>query len=217
MIKKIVIFFVVMFAVFVLYRVLSSGCTYRIPLRLSIATVGYGKFVEFIPANGALALDSISKHVHVEMQIDKMYLSRMKVGLKATTTANSREYFLTVTSIDTVVTQGRFEATLTFDEDVPPSPRQDGTMRLRLYLSSPVDAILLSVGGFYYDTRGSFVYVVEKDDLVVKRNVVLGRKNPEYFEVLNGLKPGERVITSSYEWFDKKDTVNLSQIRELYK
>jgi HlyD family secretion protein len=184
--------------------------------RFSIDTVRHGKFAEYIPANGALTLDSISKHAHVKMQIDELYLSPVKTGLKATTAANNLEYFLTVISVDTVVVQGRFEAMLTFDGDVPPSPRQDGTLRLRLYLTSPVDATIIPVGGFYLDTGGRFVYVVEKDDLVVKRNVVLGRKNSDYFEVLAGLKPGERVITSSYEWFDK-DTVNLSQIRASYE
>ena len=73
-----------------------------------------------------------------------------------------------------------------------------------------------TVGGFYKDTGGSYVYVV-KNDLAIKRNVVLGRKNSECFEVLSGLTPGERVITSSYENFDKEDTLRLSEIEELYE
>jgi HlyD family secretion protein len=208
-----------MFMAFVLYQFFFATRSRLCKLSpiFSIDTVRHGKFAVDIPANGVLTFDSISKRAHVKMQIDQLYLSRVKTGLKATSTVNSREYFLTVTSIDTVLTHGRFETMLTFDGDVPQSLHQDAAMRLRLYLTSAIDATIIPVGGFYRDTGGRFVYVVEKDDRVVKRNAVLGRKNAEYFEVLNGLKPGEMVITSSYEWFDEKDTVNLSQIRELYK
>lgn len=148
--------------------------------------------------------------------MDELYFSRITSGLKASTTVNNRDYSLTLISIDSVVTEGRFNIILQFDGEVPSSQRSDKVLRFRLYLSPPSDATQLQVGGFYKDTGGKYVYVV-KNDLVVKRNVVLGRKNPECFEVLSGLTPGEMVITSSYENFDREDTLQLSEIMELYE
>jgi hypothetical protein len=183
---------------------------------ISIATVTYGKFLESIPATGIVMFDSVSNTSFVKAPIDELYFSRMVPGLKALTTFNNRDYGLTLISIDSMLKEGRFNIILRFDQEVPSFPRPDQNLRLRLGLSPASDAIQLQVGGFYKDTGGKYVYVV-KNDLAIKRNVVLGRKSPECFEVLSGLTPGERVITSSYENFDKEDTLQLSDIEELYE
>lgn len=183
---------------------------------LSIATVQYGNFQEIIPASGMVTLDSVSNTASVKVPIDELYFSRMALGLKASTTVDNQDYALTLISLDSVVTEGRFNIILRFDGEAPTSLKPDQSQRLRLSLSPARDAVQLSVGGFYKDTGGSYVYVV-KNDLAIKRNVVLGRKNPDCFEVLSGLTPGELVITSSYEEFDKEDTLQLSEIRELYE
>lgn len=207
-----------LFLLFVLYNVFfyRPACRFLIQPRLNIDTVRYGTFSEYIPVTGTWALDSVSKSVSVKAQIDKLYLSRILPGLKASAAVDNRDYVLTLTAMDTVLTEGRFNVALRFDEEVP-SLRPDRSVRLRLALSPPVDVIQISVGGFYKDTGGSFVYVVTNDGLVMKRNVVLGRKNTDCFEVLSGLTAGEAVITSSYENFDKKDTLQFSQISALYE
>ncbi|MBT1695983.1 hypothetical protein KK083_03785 [Fulvivirgaceae bacterium PWU4] len=187
----------------------------RAPI-LSIATVHYGNFQELIPATGTVILDSVSNTASVKVPIDELYFSRIVPGLKASTTINNQDYVLTLISLDSVVTEGRFNTILRFDGEVLPSLKPDQSLRIRLSLSPARDAIQLPVGGFYKDTGGSYVYVV-KNDLAIKRNVVLGRKNMDCFEVLSGLSPGEEVITSSYEKFDKEDILELSEIKALYE
>jgi HlyD family secretion protein len=77
-------------------------------------------------------------------------------------------------------------------------------------LSQSSEELLLPVGGFYKDTGGNWVYVLEEGNRAVKRDIKLGRKNPEHFEVLEGLKPGEQVITSSYENFGNNEVLILN-------
>jgi HlyD family secretion protein len=81
---------------------------------------------------------------------------------------------------------------------------------VRLQLGKPAEATLLPTGGFFNDTGGNWVYILNSEgNRAVKHKVSLGRKNPQYFEVLDGLKPGDKVITSSYENFGDKDALNL--------
>ncbi|MDP6042615.1 MAG: efflux transporter periplasmic adaptor subunit, partial [Candidatus Latescibacteria bacterium] len=80
----------------------------------------------------------------------------------------------------------------------------------RLELDAPQEVLLLARGGFYQTTGGNWVFVVEGDD-AVRRDVRIGRQNPEYFEVIEGLVPGERVVTSSYENYEEIDKLALKQ------
>lgn len=214
---------VALILLFVVYNVFFTprrvGCTLGREPVLTIDTVRYGNFQELIPATGIVTLDSVSNTASVKVPIDQIYFSRMALGLKASTVVNNQDYALILISIDSLVTEFRFNIVLQFDGEVPPSLMPDQSLRIRLSLSPARDAVQLSVGGFYKDTGGSYVYVV-KNDLAIKRNVVLGRKNPECFEVLSGLTPGEMVITSTYEWLDKlgsEDTLQFSEIKELYQ
>jgi HlyD family secretion protein len=163
---------------------------------------------------GVIAVDSISKVVSVIAEIDQYFLSCVSPGLKAVTVIDHCEYSLTLSSVDSMLTGDRFKAVLLFDDVVQPSLLRD-QVRLRLHLSEPTDAIQVPLGGFYKDTGGNFIYVV-RNDTIVKRNIMLGRKNSEYFEVLAGLEPGEEVITSTYDWLGHdKDTLSLREIRKL--
>jgi HlyD family secretion protein len=147
----------------------------------------------------------------VRVPIDELYLPRITTGLKATTTFNNKDYNLQITYIYPGVTNGRFEVDMNFVGAVPEGMRRGLSLRLRIELGQSSEELLLPVGGFYKDTGGNWVFVVEEgSNQAVRRDVKLGRKNTENFEVLEGLKPGDKVITSSYENFGNNEVLLLN-------
>ena len=184
----------------------------------TIATVEYGCFVEFIPQTGIIELDSGARCHNVKVMIDELYLSRISTGLNATTTINNNDYTLAITNVNPIVNDGRFNVDMNFCGEIPPGVPDGKTVRLRIELNEPSNEILLPVGGFYKDTGGSWIYVVKNGTAAVRRNIKLGRKSgAEYFEVLDGLQPGEQVITSSYENFSDMDSLDLSEMKQLHR
>ncbi len=147
----------------------------------------------------------------VRVEIDELYLPRISVGLRATTTYAGKEYELVIVYVYPNVTNGRFPVDMNFVNETPQGIRRGLSLRLRIELGQSSEELLLPVGGFYKDTGGNWVYVVEADgNRAVKRSVKLGRKNTEHFEVLDGLRPGDRVITSSYENFGNNEVLVLN-------
>jgi HlyD family secretion protein len=146
----------------------------------------------------------------VRVPIDELYLPRITQGLHATTTFNNKDYELEITYIYPTITGGRFEVDMNFVGETPEGIRRGQSLRLRIELGQSSEELLLPVGGFYKDTGGNWVYILEDDGRAVKRNIRLGRKNTEHFEVLEGLKPGDRVITSSYENFGDNEVLILN-------
>jgi len=147
----------------------------------------------------------------VKVPIDELYLPRITTGLHATTTFNNKDYELEIMYIYPGVTNGRFEVDMDFIGETPPGLRRGLSLRLRIELGQSSEELLLPVGGFYKDTGGNWVFVVEDDTRAVKRDIKLGRKmGSEYFEVLEGLEPGDRVITSSYENFGNNEVLILN-------
>jgi HlyD family secretion protein len=145
----------------------------------------------------------------VRVPIDELYLPRISEGLKAETSFNNKDYLLEITYVYPGVTAGRFEVDMNFVGDAPSGIRRGQSMRLRIQLSQSSEELLLPVGGFYKDTGGNWVYVVD-GDRAIRRDIKLGRKNTENFEVLEGLKPGDQVITSSYENFGDNEVLLLN-------
>jgi HlyD family secretion protein len=193
-----------------LHQADSRVCKFRINSVLSIATVTEGLFLEMIPQTGTL--DTSDAHnLKVKVEIDKMYVNRISVGLKATSTSNGSDISLAITEVDTTIADGRFSIVLIFTDSVPKF--LDDQMRLRIELNKPRRALLLPIGGFYKDTGGKWVFVLDSDNHVMRRDITLGAKNTECFEVLRGLKPGDHVITSSYEDFLDRRSVELSEIK----
>jgi HlyD family secretion protein len=135
----------------------------------------------------------------VRVPIDELYLPRITTGLHATTTFNNKDYTLEIMYIYPTIQNGRFDVDMAFVGETPPGVRRGQSLRLRIELGQSSEELLLPVGGFYKDTGGNWVYVLDQDNRAVKRNIKLGRKNTEHFEVLEGLEPGDKVITSSYE------------------
>ncbi len=142
----------------------------------------------------------------VRADIDEFYIARVMKGLHATAEIDGSNYRLTITKVFPEVTAGKFQVDLAFDGSVPEGIRRGQTLQIRLQLSERTTALLLARGGFYQKTGGQWVFVLDKSgDVAVKRNIGLGRQNPDYFEVLSGLRPGDRVVTSSYENFGDAD------------
>ncbi|MEE4271163.1 MAG: HlyD family efflux transporter periplasmic adaptor subunit [Thermoanaerobaculales bacterium] len=134
--------------------------------------------------------------------IDEHYISRVSSGLTGTFSYTGNTYLLRVDKVYPQVIEGRFEVDFVFDGTPPEDLRRGQTFHLRLMLSDPAQALLLPVGDFFQSTGGRWVYVLDSDGKEARRRqVTVGRRNSDCFEVLTGLRPGERVITSGYEPF----------------
>ena len=183
----------------------------------SIATIEYGCFVEYIPQTGIMDLDSGGRCHNVKVMMDDLYLPRISTGLKGTTTVNNTDYELAITNVYPSVKGGRFNIEMSFCGEIPSSVSDGKDLRLRIELNEPSNAILLPVGGFYKDTGGNWIFIVQNGTTAVRRNIKLGRKNSEHFKVLEGLQPGDEVITSSYENFGDVESLDVLEIKRLHR
>lgn len=147
----------------------------------------------------------------VKVPIDEIYLPRISTGLIATTTLNNKDYRLEITYIYPTIQNGRFEVDMNFTSGLPEGIRRGQSIRLRIGLGQTSEELLLPVGGFFKDTGGNSIFVLTSDGKAEKRPIKLGRRSGnEYFEVLEGLQPGDKVITSSYENFGTSEVLILN-------
>jgi HlyD family secretion protein len=136
----------------------------------------------------------------VRADIDEHYISRIYAGLKGTFSLAGKDYALIIKKVYTQVTAGRFQVDMLFDGKVPEGIRRGQTLQIRLALSDETQAVLLPRGGFYQQTGGNWIFKVsENGSIAFKTDIQLGRQSPDYYEVLQGLKAGDKVVTSSYE------------------
>jgi len=148
----------------------------------------------------------------VRAGIDEHYLARISDGLPAEFDFAGRTYKLITKKIYPEIRDGRFDVDLEFQNETPEGIRRGQTLHIRLELGDLAEAILLPRGGFYQKTGGQWVYVVDQSaSYATKRNIKLGRQNPQVFEVLEGLEPGEQVVTSSYDSFGDIDKLVLKK------
>ena len=134
------------------------------------------------------------------VDIDEHYISRVFIGQMGETTLGGKTYRLKVRKVYTQVTNGRFQVDMDFEGKAPEGIRRGQTLQIRLALSDETQALLLAKGGFYQQTGGNWVFKLTDDgNKAYKVDVQLGRQNPDYYEVLSGLEPGDKVVTSSYE------------------
>lgn len=147
----------------------------------------------------------------VRADIDEHYIARVDNGQAGTFELAGKKYKLEVRKVDPEVREGRFRVDMNFVGETPPDIRRGQTLRVRLELGDPGDAVLLARGGFDQKTGGRWVYVLdESEDFAVKRDIKAGRQNPLALEILDGLEPGEKVITSSYDNFGDNDKLILN-------
>jgi HlyD family secretion protein len=142
----------------------------------------------------------------VTAQIDEHYIDRVRTQLTATLDRQGTAFNLVVRRVYPEVRNGTFEIDMTFTDNVPDNIRTGQTYYTSLQLGQPKTSIMVPVGGFFQETGGRWIYVLDPTETyATKRNISVGRKNPKYYEVLEGLQPGEKVIVSGYETFGKNE------------
>lgn len=136
----------------------------------------------------------------VRADIDEHYISRIFTGLIGEFTLSDKTYKLKINKVYTQVTNGRFQVDMVFMDAVPKGIRRGQTLQVRLALGDETKAVLLAKGGFFQQTGGNWIFkVADNGKMAYKVDIQLGRQNPDYYEVLQGLQPGDKVVTSSYE------------------
>ncbi len=150
----------------------------------------------------------------IRADIDEHYIERIHTGLMADCDFAGNFYPAEITKVYPEVQNGRFGVDLVFTGDLPEQIRIGQTTRIRLQLGESRQGLLIPKGGFYNKTGGQWVFVVDPSgDFAVKRDISIGRQNPRYYEVLDGLEEGEKVITSGYQHFADHDKLVLKNNR----
>ena len=144
----------------------------------------------------------------IEAQIDEHYIDRVSAGLTATFERQNETYDAVIRKVYPEVRGGKFQADFKFSGEQPSNVRTGQTYYLNLQLGQPESAILIPRGTFYQKTGGKWIYVVDPEGgKAVKREIRIGRQNPQFYEVLEGLEPGETVITSGYDNFGDNEVL----------
>jgi HlyD family secretion protein len=153
----------------------------------------------------------VMNNYKIRVGIDELYLPRVDVGQKGSFSFSGGDYNLVISKIYPTITGGRFEVDMTFDGESPAGIRRGQTVRIKLELGATEETLLLPVGGFYKDTGGNWAYVINpaNPDEAIKQPIRLGRKNIDYYEVIEGLAEGEKVVVSGYENYGDKEKLNL--------
>jgi len=148
----------------------------------------------------------------VRVDVDEHYISRIFIGLMGDFTFANKTYKLKITKVFTQVTNARFQVDMQFVGEVPQGIRRGQSLQILLALSDESTAILVPKGGFYQQTGGNWIFKVnEAGTKAYKVDIQLGRQNPDYYEVLNGLQPGDKVVTSSYETYGNMQELILKK------
>ena len=146
----------------------------------------------------------------IEAQVDEHYIDRVSAGLQAQFERQDEKYNTIVRKVYPEVRDGKFKADFKFDGPQPDNIRIGQTYYLSLQLGQPQEAIMIPRGTFYQKTGGRWIYVISEDgSQAIKREIRIGRQNPQYYEVLDGLNPGEKVIVSGYDSFGDNDVLKF--------
>lgn len=144
----------------------------------------------------------------IEAQIDEHYIDRVSPGLTATFERQNETYDAVIRKVYPEVRNGKFQADFRFSGEQPSNIRTGQTYYLNLQLGQPESAVLIPRGTFYQNTGGKWIYVVVPEGgKAIKREIRIGRQNPQFYEVLEGLEPGEKVITSGYDNFGENEVL----------
>ena len=139
----------------------------------------------------------------VRTDIDEYYISRIYAGQIGTFTLNNKTYNLVIKKVYTQVNNGRFQVDMVFEGDAPKGIRRGQNLQIRLALSAEKQALVVPKGGFFLKTGGNWIFKLTEDgSKAYKVNIRLGSQNTQYYEILEGLKAGDKVVTSSYESFN---------------
>lgn len=146
----------------------------------------------------------------IEAQFDEHYIDRITTGLEADFERQNENFRAVIRKVYPEVRDGKFKADFKFSGEQPDNIRSGQTYYMNLQLGQPEKAILIPRGSFYQNTGGQWIYVISKNGKeAYKREIRIGRQNPQYYEVVDGLKPGDKIITSSYDNFGNNERLVL--------
>ncbi|MCH5230300.1 MAG: HlyD family efflux transporter periplasmic adaptor subunit [Muribaculaceae bacterium] len=144
----------------------------------------------------------------LETKIDEHYIDRIVPGLIANFDRQGKQFEVVLRKVYPEVREGKFQADFKFEEERPENLRRGQTYYLDLQLGQPEEAVIIPRGSFYQKTGGRWIYVLDKNgNKATRREIKIGRQNPQYYEVTEGLEPGEQVIVSSYDRFGDNETL----------
>jgi HlyD family secretion protein len=136
----------------------------------------------------------------VRVDVDEHYITRIYPGLEGQYKRNDSTYTLKIQKVYTQVTSGRFAVDMLFLGNIPDNIRRGQSLQIRIALSDESEAVIVPRGGFYQQTGGNWIFKVTKDGSKAYRIPIrIGRQNSDYYEVLEGLEPGDKVVVNSYE------------------
>ena len=165
-----------------------------------------------IPKGGRLGQIHVLTSYKVVADIDEHYIDKVKEGLIAIIERQGKEYKLKIRKVFPDVRNGRFSVEMTFSDKRPNNMRTGQTYYTRLQLGNPKESLLLPRGSFFQETGGQWIYVVSKDGKTARRrNIKIGSQNPKYYELIEGIQSGEKVITSSYAMFGDNEMLVLEK------
>lgn len=155
-----------------------------------------------VATGGRVGQISVLSDFKVEAMIDEHYIDRVKQGLDATFERQDKNYALRVRKVYPEVREKQFKTDFVFEGERPDNIRAGQTYYINLQLGQPTQAVMIPRGPFYQITGGQWIFVVSADgSKAVRRNITIGRQNPNYYEVTSGLEAGEKVITSAYDMY----------------
>jgi HlyD family secretion protein len=189
----------------------QDNLTLRAPVS-GLLTSHNAEIGELKTAGASLGQIDVLDGFKIVAGIDEHWISRVEMGRKGTWSPSNSDttYSLTVIKVYQEVISNRFEVDMVFDGEEPTGMRRGQSLHIRLELGDLSEAVLLPRGGFYQKTGGQWIFIVDPTETeAYKRKIRLGRQNPQVFEVLEGLEPGERVITSSYDSYGDIDKLIL--------
>ena len=154
---------------------------------------------------------NILDNFKLTVQIDEHYIDRVEPGLPGKASRQGKEFGIEVAKVYPEVVNGQFKVDLAITGTAPEKPRVGQTYPVDILLGGPVRTVMIDKGSFFQSSGGKYVYVLSADGKSAeKREVKLGRRNPQYYEVLEGLEPGEKVIVSSYNGFGEADRLSIN-------
>lgn len=146
----------------------------------------------------------------VRVEVDEFYISRIYAGQKGTFTLNNKTYSLIIRKVFTQVNGGKFQVDMQFENDVPTGIRRGQNLQIRLALSAEKQALVIDKGGFFQKTGGNWVFKLSEDgSTAYKVDIRLGSQNTQYYEIIDGLNEGDKVITSSYDSYNDIEQIIL--------
>lgn len=153
---------------------------------------------------------NILDNYKIVVKIDEHYIDRVGIGLKGKVERNGTKYDVSLCKLYPEVTDGAFKADLKIEGELPENIRVGQTYYINLQLGESSEAVLVPRGAFFQSTGGQKAFVLSEDGKTATlRDIKIGRQNPQYYEVLEGLQPGERIITSSYKEFGNANKISL--------